>query len=674
MSKSRIRRPPVAARRSGQPSRPGDPATAAVRPRARARDRGPGAAAFRALVAESDEGIVLADEHGIIAYANPAVEPLLGYRPAELVGHNGFELCRTEHVPLARDEFARCLAHPGKAVSLRVDVGQRAGGFRTLAVRLVNRLRDPGIGAIVVHFRDAAARDPQADPSQGDQEEPYRALFEKALIGLGVADMEGNLLAFNDAMLQPGGYTREDIVKIGNVSLLYASTAERERILGIARKQGYVWRQEVQFRRKDGSSYDTLLSLIPVRFRGRPCWYATVEDVTDWKRAEAQRLELAAQLRQAQKMEAVGRMTSGIAHDFNNVLSIILTNAELMAAALGPDATELRQDLEQLAAAATRGAAMIRKLLAFSRQVPLSVVPTDLAELVKNLQGMLRHIVPEHIAVHVTTAEKCAALVDRGAVEQILMNLATNARDAMERGGVLRIGVEPVTLGPEDVAARSWMMPGAYVWLSVADTGMGMDEATRARAFEPFFTTKPLGVGTGLGLSMVYGLVKQQHGFIDLESALGRGTTVYLYFPTVSAEAAGTGAAGEDGRAPPGGKETILFLEDDPGLRDTARRVLERLGYRVLVAADGLEGLAVYRRHRQDIDLVISDMVMPGLTGPEVYEAIRQENPAVRFLLSSGYQQPELPTIQVPANLPVFRKPWTIGELARRVREVLDKE
>jgi PAS domain S-box-containing protein len=615
--------------------------------------------------------MILADEHGVIVYANPAAALLLGYGPEELRGRNGFDLCRPEHLPLARDAFDRCLADPRQTVTLQVDARHREGKFRTLVVRLLNRLSDPGVGVVVAHLRDATARASTSDPDRGPHEESY--LFEQAPIGLGVADLEGNLLAFNDAILQPGGYTREDILRIGNVSLLYATTADRERVLGMARQRGFVWREEVQFRRRDGSCYDTLLSLTPMRFRGHACWYATVEDITERKRAEAQRRQLEAQLRQAQKMEAVGRMTSGVAHDFNNVLSIIFANAELMAAALGPEATELRQDLEALQGAAARGAAMIRKLLGFSRQAPLRVVPTNLAELVQNLRGMLRHILPEHIGVEVRAAEACTAAVDPGAVEQMLMNLATNARDAMEGGGDLRIEVAPVTLDREAMVARSWMVPGDYVRLSVADTGTGMDEETRARAFEPFFTTKPVGVGTGLGLPMVYGLVKQQHGLIDLESAPGQGTTVHVYFPKAATEATEGGAALDTPGQPQGGNETILLLEDDHGLRDTARRVLERLGYRVLVAADGVAGLALYRRHRHEIHLVISDMVMPGLTGPEVYEEIRRENPAVRFLLSSGYRERESVT-DVPTGLPVFLKPWTIGEIARRVRQVLDRE
>src|SRR5574341_613265 len=322
--------------------------------------RGP---AFRALVEDSDGGMILADGAGIILYANSASEPLLGRRPADLVGTSGFEMCRAEHLPLARDAFTRCLAQPGRVVSLQVDIDHAAGGTRTLAVRLVNRLPEPGIGAVVVHFREFTDRS-----LDQQQEAHYRAVFESAPIGLGVADLEGNLLVFNAAMMQPGGYTREDILAIGNVAHLYCRPVDRERALGIAREQGFLWRHEVQFKAKSGSCYDTLLSLAPVQFGGRRCWLAAVEDITERKRAEEQQQRLEAQLRQAQKMEAVGQMTAGIAHDFNNVLSVIIGSADLIAGALGKDAR--LEDLTELRNAAERGAMMVQKLLGYSRQAP----------------------------------------------------------------------------------------------------------------------------------------------------------------------------------------------------------------------------------------------------------------------------------------------------------------
>jgi PAS domain S-box-containing protein len=480
--------------------------------------------------------MILADELGRILYANTACKRFLGYRPSELVGRLGFDLCRPEHLPRARDAFARCLAHPATPITLEVDISHRGGGFRSLAVKLVNRLPAPGIKAVVVHFRDATAGVSQANLPD-EREEPHRVLFDHAPVGLGVADMEGNLLAFNEAMLQPGGYTREDMLGITNVWQLYCHAPDRDRVLAVARERGFVWREEVQFRRKDGGCYDTLLTLTPVRFRDRPCWYAMVEDISERRRAEDERLRLEAQLRQAQKMEAVGRMTSGIAHDFNNVLSVIMTNAELMGSDLGPAEAELRDELAELQGAAERGAAMIRKLLGFSRRADLQPKPTELGDLLARLRGMLRHIIPEGITLEITSAPGSVALADPAAVEQMVLNLATNARDAMEMSGTVRIDVGPVVIDRGETASRSWMQPGEFIRLTVADTGEGMNEETRAHALEPFFTTKPAGVGTGLGLPMVYGLVKQHHGYIEIASELGKGTTVSLYFPKVAQSA-----------------------------------------------------------------------------------------------------------------------------------------
>jgi len=634
------------------------------RPAGGAHRRSP--AALRSLVEDSDEGMILADDRGRILYANAASEHFLGYRAAELVGRVGFDLCRAEHLSKAQEAFGHCLAQPAKRVTLTVDVARRDTGFRTLHVTLVNRLTVPGVNAVVVHFGEAYP----GSAAEGGHEE-YQALFEQAPVGLGVADLEGNLLAFNDAMLTPGGYTREDIQRLGNVSRLYGSAADRDRILSVARERGFVWREAVQFRRKDGTCYDALMSLTPIRFQGRPCWCATVEDVTERRLADAKRVELETQLRQAQKMEAVGRMTGGIAHDFNNLLLVIMANAELVANAVDSDAVDTRRDLAELRSAAERGAAMIRKLLGFARTADLNIKPIDVGGLVTGLQGMLRHVIPTSITLEMRAAEGSIALCDAGAVEQILLNLATNARDAMPTGGTVRVDVGPSIVDRDPHAQAPWLPPGEFVRVSVNDTGVGMDDKIRARVLEPFFTTKPPGIGTGLGLSMVYGLMKQQGGFIDLMSHPGKGTTVHLYFPKAQ-EAPQARPATTPTTVPRTGSATILLLEDDDSLQRTMRRILEHLGYRVHAARDGTEGLALFLARQSEIDLIISDMVMPGLTGVQVYEAITRYRPGARFLLSSGYQErPEGP-LKVPPGVRVIAKPWTIEELAQTIGEALD--
>jgi PAS domain S-box-containing protein len=501
------------------------------RPRAAVSNHPP----FRTLVEDSDEGMILADGVGTILYANPAAGCLLGQQPTELVGQLGFELCSADHLPRAYAAFTRCLAEPGATVSLEIEVNHGAGTVRPLLVRLVNRLSEREAAAIVVYFR-------AADQERREQEEEhYRAVFEAAPIGLGVADLDGRLLVFNSAMLEPGGYTREDILAIGNVARLYARAEDRERVLAVARRDGFVWRHEVQFRAKSGACYDTLLSLAPVQFGGRRCWLATVEDVTKRKRAEERQRQLEGQLQQAQKMEAVGQMTAGVAHDFNNILSVIIGSADALAGATADDPRP--EELAELRRAAERGAAMVQKLLGYSRHAVLTVTPTDFAALLRGLPGMLRHLVPEELTVDIQCAPGSTALADAWAVEQMVLNLVTNARDAMGGRGVLRIDVRPLAFGVADAPAP-WMAPGAYVRLSVIDTGIGMDEATRARIFEPFFTTKPSKTGTGLGLAMVFGLVKQQRGYVDVASAPGEGTTVSLYFPQPAARGSEGGATG----------------------------------------------------------------------------------------------------------------------------------
>ena len=489
-----------------------------------ARAEHPSIGALRALVEGADEGMILADSSAIVQYASPAAAQLLGQSPAELRGRVGFDMCHPEHVPIARAAFGRCLADATRPVDLVLAIIRPDGSSPTISVRLVNKLADPEVNSVVVHFR-GTRRPPQAP------EDHYRAVFECAPIGLGVADMTGQLVLFNDAMMRPGGYTHEDIVAIGNVAKLYYNEADRAKVLALAQEQGFVWRLEVQFRTKSGDPYDTLLTLAPVRFDDRPCWLAAVEDITQQKRAETDKRRLEAQLQQAQKMEAVGRMTAGIAHDFNNVLAVILGSSQMLTDTLTPLPGPHLGDLEELRKAAQRGSDMVKKLLGYSRSAELRLVATDLAQLVESHRGALRHLVPARIEIAVRAEPGSMALVDPAAIEQMVFNLITNARDAIPETGTIRIRVGSTEV---DQPSTPWLPTGSYVRLSVADDGAGMDGPTRARVFEPFFTTKGHGAGTGLGLAMVYGLAKQQGGFVDVQSAPGQGTTVSLFFPRLA--------------------------------------------------------------------------------------------------------------------------------------------
>jgi PAS domain S-box-containing protein len=381
------------------------------------------------------------------------------------------------------------------------------------------------------------------------------------------------------------------------------------------------------------------------------------DDVTERKR-------LYTQLRQAQKMEAVGQLAGGIAHDFRNILTIILALGEAMQDHLPADATELRADLADLLAAANRGTEITRKLLGFSRMEQLSLQRVELGTVVKEVTGILRRVLPATIHVEHAVPANAAVHGDPNALHHVLLNLANNARDAMPMGGRLSLTCDGQPIHRADGVT--------CLCLCVRDTGEGMDQATLERVFDPFFTTKPPGQGTGLGLAMVYGLVREQGGAVEVESAPGKGTEIRVYLPQSTAARVQPEARQD---ALPHGTETILFAEDEAPLRSVAQRALERLGYRVLLAADGEEALQMFYAHEGEIDLVISDSVMPKLGGVDVYEALRNHEPPIRFLIASGYSptsvgQPHQPSVRIP----FLRKPWTLSELARRVRDVLDDE
>ncbi len=381
------------------------------------------------------------------------------------------------------------------------------------------------------------------------------------------------------------------------------------------------------------------------------------DDVTERKR-------LATQLRQAQKMETMGQLAGGIAHDFRNILTIILALGDAMAEALPAEPAELRADLHELLAAARRGTEITQRLLGFSRMEQLALQRVDLRSVVGEVAGVLRRVLPVSVSVDVRVPEGVAVHADPNALHHVLINLANNARDAMPQGGSLSIMCDGRSHQRRD--GRD------YVSLCVRDTGTGMDARTVERIFDPFFTTKPVGQGTGLGMAMVYGLLREQGGAIEVDSAPGKGTEVRLY---LLPDAATTRAAPQDAATElPRGSETILFAEDEAPLRHAAERALGKLGYRVLAAGDGDEALRLFFAHQSEIALIISDSVMPTLGGAEVYEALRHHEPPIRFLLCSGYSPASVSHPHQPAaRVPVLRKPWSVPDLALKVREVLDR-
>ena len=373
-------------------------------------------------------------------------------------------------------------------------------------------------------------------------------------------------------------------------------------------------------------------------------------------------------LKQTEKMETIGRLTGAIAQQFNELLTAILARSTALAQTLPSN-----RDLDALKETAQRGAELAQRLLGFSRHRVLDLQPLILTEFVREALDRLRRQLPANIEVQFEADEDAGVVeADPAAVKQILLHLVTNARDAMPKGGTLHVEVRRARLDAADRPLHAWVEPGSYVSIALSDTGVGMNAQTLARVFEPFFTTKPVGVGTGLGMSMAYGLVKQHRGYLHLYSEVGQGTTAKVYLPAVRDRGMSELEAATEA-ALPGGTETILLVEDDPTMRAAAQQLLSKVGYRVVTAVDGQQGLNAYRAHRATLHLVITDVVMPKLSGFELYEVIRGESRGLSVLFMSGFPAPNFrKTVGQDAAVAFVTKPWTASELLAQIRRLLE--
>jgi signal transduction histidine kinase/ActR/RegA family two-component response regulator len=427
-------------------------------------------------------------------------------------------------------------------------------------------------------------------------------------------------------------------------------------------------------RRKDGVDIPVEINLQSVVVdAGPPRLIAIARDITERKRMEMALQTAQGQVRQMQKMEALSRLAGGIAHDFNNLLTIILSQSELLLMALADREPALRRDVEEIHQAVRRGTALTRQLLTLSRRQPLLPQVLDLARLVADLAPMLHRVLGEQItlAVH-TDSPGCSIMADPGQIEQVLLNLVINARDAMPEGGRLTLTVTGADLDESAAQNHPGLPPGRYVGLTVSDTGSGMDEETQRHLFEPFFTTKEKGKGTGLGLATVFGIVTQSGGHIACSSAPGQGTTFTLDFPCLGERAVALSEPTPASTKPAPGTETILLVEDDDAVRHATLRILCQAGYTVLDTASPLEALRLLEHH-PTISLLLTDVVMPQMAGDELARRVKALHPAIPVIHMSGYTATaQLHDGRLPSSDAFLAKPFTADALLRAIREVLD--
>ncbi len=541
----------------------------------------------------------------------------------------------------------------------RGEIGQLARSFDQMAESLERR----------------EAERKRAEDMLGASEERYKTLFEGAAEGILVADIESKQFKYvNPATCRILGYTAEELTRLSLADIhpkeaLDYVVAEFE-----AQARGEkTLSPEIPCLRKDGSVIYTSVITAPAVIDGRKCNIGFFTDITERKRAEEEREALQDQLRQSQKMEAIGRLAGGIAHDFNNLLTVIKGYSQLSLMEL-KEGDPLRPNIEEIQKAAERAAGLTRQLLAFSRRQILEMTVLNLNTILRDLDKMLHRIIGEDIELVTLLADDLGTVkADAGQIEQVVMNLAVNARDAMQKGGKLTIETGNVELDSAYAGKHVAVKPGPYVMLSVSDTGVGMTPEVRNRVFEPFFTTKEKGKGTGLGLSTVYGIVKQSGGNIWVYSEFGKGTAFKIYLPRVDEppEEAGEKVVQKEiaGRG-----ETILVVEDEEKVRQLTVQILTKNGYTVLEASHGDEASHICEQHKGPIHLMVMDVVMPGMTGRELAKSLEPHHPEMKVLYMSGYTDNAIVHHGIlEKGLSFLQKPFTLEGLLRKMREVLDK-
>jgi two-component system, cell cycle sensor histidine kinase and response regulator CckA len=494
----------------------------------------------------------------------------------------------------------------------------------------------------------------------------YRSLVQSSVYGIYRSSLQGQFLDVNPALITMLGYvSAEDVLLLDPEKDVFANPGEHAHVIAEFRRIGRLDGVEVKWKRKDGNTITVRISGRAVSSADEPAdvLEAIAEDVTD-------RRALEDQFRQAQKMEAVGRLAGGVAHDFNNLLMVISGYAEVLLAKLSPD-DPLHDKGKAIQLAADRATTLTRQLLAFSRKQILELKVVDVNAIVQDMQRLVTPLIGENVElVTILTPEAPHTRADAGQLEQVLMNLVVNAKDAMPQGGKLIIQTQATVVDGSPRRGQQFIRPGQYVMLSVSDSGLGMDKETQSRIFEPFFTTKEKGKGTGLGLSTVYGIVKQSGGYVMVQSEQGQGTTFQIYLPQVPDAAEKPSAPVAD--ASRGGTETILLVEDEESVRQLVRDTLDSRGYCVLEADSGQAGFAAAERHQGKIDLVITDVIMPGISGRELVKQLVQARPGIKVLYLSGYTEDAIVSEGSLENGTAFlQKPFSLQTLSRKVREVL---
>jgi PAS domain S-box-containing protein len=622
---------------------------------------------FRALIENSPDAIALFSQDGVILYGSPATARILGYSLDEFVGRNAFELIHPDDHTIVTRQLAEAIQEPATSIPVHARVRHKDGSWRFLEGVFTNLIGNPSVDAIVCNYRDITERR-QAEEHLAHNYNLLHAVIEGTPDAVYVKDLEGRYLMVNAAGASLFGLAPEEIIDKDDTTLFGADIArplraDDRRIMGRGETETYE-----ETATANGVTYTYLSTKGPYRDQ-----HGNIIGVIGISRDITERKRLEEQFRQAQKMESIGQLAGGIAHDFNNMLSAVIGFLGSAQEQLSPDAPA-QHDLAAAEDAAWRAARLTRQLLAFARKQIVELQVVNLNTVILDLDKMLRRLIGADIELLTLPAPDLGQVkVDPGHIEQVILNLAVNARDAMPQGGKLTIEMANIVLDADYAQQHVGVTPGRYIMLAISDTGIGMDAEVQQHVFEPFFTTKEIGKGTGLGLATCYGIIKQHGGHIWVYSEVGHGTTFKIYLPQVE-ESPDALLRRDEAKAMPQGSETVLLVEDELLVRELASAILRQQGYTVLEAANGEEALHILQQYDEaTIDLLITDVVMPQMGGKALAEHANIVYPDLKVLFISGYATDAIAQHgQLDPGRHFLSKPFTRTAFARKVREVLD--
>ena len=621
---------------------------------------------YRHLVENLNDVIFSLDMNGDFTFVSQAVESMVGYKPSEIKGKPFTQFVHLDHLPVLKKHFQDVISGSGRNSEYRVF---KSDG-ETLCVRsssmpIYEGDRIVGMQGILTDITERK----QMEEALRESEKRYRLLFDNANDAIFIVQ-DGAIKFSNPKTREMGGYTADELAGISFVDFIHPDDREMVLERHKRRLRGDEFESVYSFKilNKAGEELWVNMNSVVTMWEGKPATLNFLRDITAHKRLEAQ-------FQQAQKMEAIGTLAGGISHDFNNLLQAILGYTQILLLdkqSKDPDFARLRE----IEKSAQRASELTQQLLTFSRKVKSKLRPVNLSQEARQVEKLLRRTIPKMIDIQLHLDEKLQIInADPAQMEQVLMNLAVNARDAMLDGGKLVIGTENVDLDEDYCKVHLDAVPGKCVLLSVSDTGHGMDKETLEHIFEPFYTTKETGKGTGLGLSMVYGIVKNHGGYIMCYSEPGEGTTFKIYFPVIEAWGMEQGTESKEEYMPEGGSETILLVDDEELLRELGEEMLTRFGYTVLKAPDGESALELYREKKGVISLTILDLIMPGMGGKKCLEELLRMDPEAKVVIASGYSINGHTRNAIEAGAKGFiGKPYNVNQVLRMVRDVLDRK